>query len=260
MKYLIVNGDDFGFSPGVNQGIQQAHRAGILTSTTVMVNLAFAGQIREAAAENPGLGVGVHLNITYGRPLLPAPKVNSLLGAGGAFLRPEAGFGKVNPDQVKEEWRAQVELMLSWGIRLTHLDSHHHVHTWPELREVITEIAQAYGLPVRYTDQPTRQSLFDRDIRVTHGFIGDFYGEQATVDKLLEVIASLPEGVSELMCHPAVVDQELVSHSSYTQPRNQELESLCSPQVAAELRNLGIMLINYGDLSDILKSKAYGQA
>lgn len=253
MKYLIINGDDFGFSPGVNRGIVQAHKSGLLTSTTVMVNLPEARQITEVARSNPALGVGVHLNITFGRPLLPIERVQSLLTEEREFLRPEAGCGRVQPGEVREEWRAQVEQLLAWGIKPTHLDSHHHVHTWPELREVIADLAVYYQLPVRFTDDPTRQLLLERGLTVANWFIGDFYGEQATVAKLKECIEKMPEGVSEVMCHPAVVDQDLVSHSSYTWPRNQELESLCSPELSSVLQNRGIRLMNYRQLADTSK-------
>lgn len=253
MKYLIVNGDDFGFSPGVNRGIVQAYKAGLLTSTTVMVNLAEARQIIEVARTNPALGVGVHLNITFGRPLLQRERVYSLLTEEGEFLRPEVGYGKVDPAEVREEWQTQIELLLSWGIKPTHLDSHHHVHTWPELRGVVAELAQYYRLPVRFTDPPTRQLLIEQGITVADHFIEDFYGEQTTVAKLMACIEKMRPGVTELMCHPAVVDQELVSHSSYTLPRNQELESLCSPQLSSELQNQGIRLLNYRQLAGLSK-------
>ncbi|MFZ3170922.1 MAG: carbohydrate deacetylase [Carboxydocellales bacterium] len=252
MKYLIVNADDFGFSPGVNGGILQAHREGIVSSTTVMVNLPLAGIIVEAVAQCSALGAGVHLNITYGKPVLRTEQVPSLVDSQGNFIRPELGVDRFRPAEVEAEWRAQLALFQSWGFRPTHLDSHHHVHTWPGLRELVAQIAREFALPVRFTDQPTRELLVSTTVPVTDYFVGDFYGAGATTAHLQAILQDLKPGVTELMCHPAIVDQPLTAKSSYTWPRSGELSALIAPEVRDLLNNQGIKLINYADLIGIL--------
>lgn len=248
MKYLLVNADDFGFSPGVNKGILQAHRQGLVTSTTVMVNLPAAALIIPALANNVNLGAGVHLNTTYGSPLLPVERVPSLVNSEGRFLRPEAGYGKVNPEEIAAEWQAQIDLFRSWGLKPSHLDSHHHVHTWPELREKAAVFAESLGVPLRFTDSETREVLVNRGVPVTERFIGDFYGEEATPGRMMEILRSLEPGVTELMCHPAIVDPDLEKFSSYTWPRNAELAALTNPEALDLAKELGIKLINYRQL------------
>lgn len=251
MKYLIVNADDFGFSEGVNQGILKAHCDGIVTSTTVMVNLPQAGKIAKAATQHPRLGVGVHLNITYGKPVLPVREVPSLVNERGEFLRPGTGVDRIRPAEVAAEWRAQLALFRSWGLKPTHLDSHHHVHTWPGLRNIAAQLAAELSIPVRFTDPPAREALVGKAVPVTDFFIGDFYGEGATTGHLLDILRGLKPGVTELMCHPAVVDEQLTEKSSYTWPRNTELESLTSPEVQSLVRDQGIKLINYAELTGL---------
>lgn len=249
MKYLIVNADDFGFSHGVNEGILKAHRDGIVTGTTVMVNLPLAVEIVQAVAQNPGLGAGVHLNITFGKPVLPVAEVPSLVNEKGEFLRPEVGAERVRPVEAAAEWRAQLELFQSWGIKPTHLDSHHHVHTWPGLRDIAVQLAKELGIPMRFTDSPTREVLVSKGVTVTDFFAGEFYGDKATTAHLLDILRNLTPGVTELMCHPAVVDEHLNAKSTYTWPRSTELASLTSLKVDNLLKSQGIKLITYRDFS-----------
>ncbi|HEC34862.1 MAG TPA: ChbG/HpnK family deacetylase, partial [Chloroflexi bacterium] len=151
---LIVNADDFGRTDGVTEGILQAHLHGIVTSTTAMVNLPGAERaVRRATAEAPDLGVGVHLNLTAGRPLLPPDEVPSLLGPDGCFYpihRLVPHLMDLSPDQVRAELTAQIERFRSWGREPTHLDSHHHVlYLAPHLFRLLVELADRYHLPIR---------------------------------------------------------------------------------------------------------------
>src|SRR5437868_6370726 len=134
MKYLIVNADDFGLTSGVNRAVVEAHTRGILTSTTLMANmLAFDDAMRLAKA-NPGLGVGLHFNITQGKPVADASRVRGLLDEGGEFLGTSTALlrralaGKLHVQEVEIELRAQIEKVLGAGLSLTHVDSHKHAH------------------------------------------------------------------------------------------------------------------------------------
>ena len=129
-KQLIVNADDYGRTASVSAGIRQAHLRGIVTTTTAMMNMSSVGNdIRLALAECPRLGLGVHLVLTAGRPVLPSERVPSLAASDGSFYKlPQmiAILQKLNPAELRAEWRAQIEKFLRTGAMLDHLDSHHH--------------------------------------------------------------------------------------------------------------------------------------
>jgi chitin disaccharide deacetylase len=133
---LIVNADDLGMSHGITDGIISAHRYGFLTSASLMANMPAAEYAIERVAEFPRLGVGVHLNICSGRPILSVPEVRSLVGADGQFHPPRIMIrrlctGRVRPHEIFEEFAAQIRWMKDRGIAPTHADSHHHLHLYP---------------------------------------------------------------------------------------------------------------------------------
>jgi predicted glycoside hydrolase/deacetylase ChbG (UPF0249 family) len=278
---LIVNADDFGRTPGVTQGILRAHREGVVTSTTAMVNLPHAeGALRRAWAEAPELGTGIHLNLTAGRPVLPASDVPSLVEDGGQFY-PIRSFvarrERIDVGQVRAELRAQIERFRGWGREPTHLDAHHHsLYLAPRLFRVLVDLAAGYGLPIRYPwprEPLTRERLaaladahrvgaeelpaiiagshavLERSgVAVPRRCLLTFYGAQATRAHLLELIASLPAGVSELMCHPGVADAALQASSGYAGQREEELAVLTDPGVQEALRTAGVQLVSFRSL------------
>lgn len=152
MKQLIVNGDDFGMAPGVNRAIVRAHREGILSSTSLLANGASFDEAVRLARENPRLGVGVHLNLTQGRPLSDPGTLGALLGAGGEFLGSAEPLyfrmllNRISEGAIEQEFRAQIEKVRDAGLRPTHLDGHQHVHMWPPVFRVTARLAAEYGL------------------------------------------------------------------------------------------------------------------
>jgi len=152
MKQLIVNGDDFGMAPGVNRAIVQAHREGILSSTSLLANGAAFEEAVTAARENPRLGFGVHLNLTQGRPLSDPGALGALLDDRGEFLGHAEPLylrmvlGRVAESAVEQEFRAQIERVRDAGLQPTHLDGHQHVHMWPPVFRVTARLAAEYGL------------------------------------------------------------------------------------------------------------------
>jgi hopanoid biosynthesis associated protein HpnK len=152
LKNLIVNADDLGWTDGVNQGIAEAHRNGIVTSTSLLANgAAFASGV-ELARSTPGLGVGVHLNLSDGEPIAPRELVATLLNDDGEFAGgPEALLLRIAKREVtvreaEQEWEAQIERVKEAGIQPTHLDGHKHVHMLPGLFEVALRLAKRYGI------------------------------------------------------------------------------------------------------------------
>lgn len=153
MKRLVVNADDFGMSHGINRGILEAHRRGIVTSTTLLANGAAFEDAVASAAVAPKLGVGVHLNLTDGRPLLEAAAVPSLVNSRGEFWRDPAALlrrhlrGQLRSADVERELWAQIDKVRASGIPITHLDGHKHVHMLPGIVEIVARLAKESGIP-----------------------------------------------------------------------------------------------------------------
>lgn len=247
-RFLIVNADDFGLTAGVSRGILDAHRRGIVSSTTALVNL---GPERELDAEAAGLGslgVGLHVNLSWGTPLSPASAVASLVDETGRFSRDlarlEAG---AEADHVRREVEAQLDAFARrFGRPPTHLDSHHHVHRLTRLAEIVLEVALTARLPLRSQDPGFRDGLRRRGARTPDRFLGgDSVEPYWTTERLLDALAGLPVGVTELMCHPGHYDEALAG-SRYGKQRETELAALCDPEARATLERLGIRLGHFG--------------
>jgi chitin disaccharide deacetylase len=152
-RLLIVNADDFGLTTGISNGILQAHREGIVTSTSVLaVGPAFE-RTAPLLGGVPELGVGVHLAaVGEDPPLLGAHEIPTLVDRKGRLPGSWRQFtalafaGKVDPDDLRREFTAQFERVQSLGIPITHLDTHQHLHLWPIVREVVLELAGALGV------------------------------------------------------------------------------------------------------------------
>lgn len=277
-KRLIVNADDYGHSPGISLGIRQAHLEGIVTSTSAMMNRPLApAELTIAARACPNLGIGVHLVLTAGKPLLDASKVSTLVRSGGEFHK-LSGFVDhlkgIDLDQVWAEWNAQVEKFVRhYGKNPDHLDSHHHSSYFtPALLERMCRLAEQLHCGIRkpfghdpidaarYLPQElldTAMDSYDAFTRLplpptTDSFIGDFFDKGATLEHLLailEMIAADPVNETfELMCHPAKMDHELREISDYNDKRIEEFSILTGVTVKKKLEDLKIELITYSDL------------
>jgi predicted glycoside hydrolase/deacetylase ChbG (UPF0249 family) len=152
VKSLIVNADDLGWTEGVNRGILEAFQHGIVTSASLLANGAAFGGGVEAARSAPGLGVGVHLNLSDGPPLANPQTVPTLLNkrsefAGGPerLLLRRARRGLLLAE-VETEWDAQIRKVRDAGIAPTHLDGHKHVHMLPGLFEIALKLAKRHGI------------------------------------------------------------------------------------------------------------------
>lgn len=268
---LIFNADDYGHNPDVSRGIREAHRRGVVTSTTCMMNSATVeDDLALALQETPDLGLGVHLVLTWGRPLSPAVAVPSLVTADGAFhkLGPYLDrLDEINPAEAKQEWRAQIEkFVTATGRTPTHLDSHHHSSYYTEgLFRAMLELAQEYGcairpatsqanddmdgLPPQTADtmrQATPRLLAEFTPRAPRAFYASFYDSGTTLAEIARIINSLPgSGVYEIMCHPGYANAELLANSGYARQRETELAVLTDPAVRALLDEQGIELVTF---------------
>jgi predicted glycoside hydrolase/deacetylase ChbG (UPF0249 family) len=250
LKRLIVNADDFGRTAGINKGVMQAHERGIVTSTTLMVNYAPAAEAAAMARQNPALGVGLHVQLTGGAPALPPEQVRSLVDFQGRLPAKPDGLGQANPAEVLAEARAQLrrfrELM---GRDPTHMDSHHHSHRESAaVLEALCTLAWETGLPVRNASPAVRERLAREGIRTTDSFVEEFYDKGVTLEEVVRILGDLQPGTTELMCHPAVVDEELLATSGYAEPRTRELQVLTNREVRQVIQASGIHLITFAAL------------
>ena len=288
MKNLIVNADDLGWTTGVNRGIAEAHRNGIVTSASLLANgVAFAGGV-ELARENPRLSVGVHLNLSDGAPVAGREAVPSLVGETGELVGgPESWLLKIAmrglvAGEVEKEWGAQIRKVRDAGVTVTHLDGHKHVHMLPELFEIALRLAkrngigairvsheasslrtalsagaelrasavlkqgvQARGLKLLARD--SREKAERAGISTPDYFCGIAQTGELTKEGVARLLRNLPDGTTELMCHPGYVDEELRATSTRLQvSREKEVEILTDPEIRNLVASQGIRLIDYG--------------
>jgi chitin disaccharide deacetylase len=226
MRYLVVNADDFGACAGVNRGIVEAHRRGIVTSASLMVAMPGSDEAASLARECPGLSVGLHASFADERRHPVADLSDP--GACRAAL--------------DEQLMRFTDLLHR---RPTHLDSHHHVHTLPGLLPHFRETAEQYGIPLRECS----------GVRYCSRFYGQWaresHPEHVSVTGLIRILeAELGDGVTELACHPGYPDPALVS--SYADERELELRTLCDGRVRRFLDGCGIALVGFGEVSRLL--------
>jgi predicted glycoside hydrolase/deacetylase ChbG (UPF0249 family) len=246
VRRLIVNADDFGLTEGVSAGILAAHRHGIVTSTTVLVT---TGLDREqvAAARDSGIGLGIHLNLTLGKPLTRGA---SLVDGDGKFVRDvRRAAARAERKHVEAELEAQADKFVSlFKKNPTHLDSHHHVGLYPPAREVVIALAQRLGVPVRSQDAAARARARGAGLRTPDHFFGES-GPEAywSLARVRAHLRGLPDGVSEFMTHPGWFDDDL-AYSRYGRQRETELVGLGSPAARSAVAGLGITLCHFGQL------------
>ena len=273
----MVNADDFGLSTGVNRGILEAHAAGVVSSVSVLVNTpGWTDALRRLRdlGPAPGLGVGLHLNLTMGRPVSWGGSLADARTGRFHTLRAlvaRAFAGRLDPGDVAIECAAQLARLRNAGLVVTHLDSHRHVHVLPGVWGAVVETARAAGVPVlRVPLEPWsvnpvnwRASLKKAALRVAWGvasrgaaaldrpdrFVGiSLQGSRSFLARLLAVLDRLESGTTELMVHPGYADGDLAAWDDYTAPRARELAALTLPEVRERFRGARFRLIHFGAL------------
>lgn len=271
-KQLIINSDDYGRTPEISRGIRESHLNGVVTSTTCMMNIpTTAEDVKVAVKETPKLGLGVHLVLTMGKPILKREAVSSIVDANGNHFKYDpfiANIPKLNMTEVKAEWRAQIEAFIqAAGRRPDHLDSHHHSSFFtPELFRGMLELAKEYDCPIRnpiaYGENPTAgmpgvadpmadhapRLIKEFNARSTDTIFVNFYDEGATHEELLNTLGKIGDGTYELMCHPGYVDAAFAKESAYNFQRERELKILTDPAIKQAIEANGIELITFADL------------
>lgn len=263
-KILRVVADDLGLTTGVTDGILAASERGIVTHASLMAGGLDFNRAADAARGAPGLGVGIHLTVTWGRPVTDETRRTNLVGRDGTFHAwPDFVrlflLGAIAEADLRREWRAQIEKAKGAGLALVHADSHQHMHLLPGCLRVAASLCREFGIPYlrRPVERPHRtgsgkrlkMALFRRlcrrpwSLECADRFVGmALQGEPDFAARLQRVIEELPEGKTELMVHPGRVDAALLATDPYTTPRERELEALVDPALGALLAKHNIRL------------------
>ncbi|MBI2167710.1 MAG: ChbG/HpnK family deacetylase [Candidatus Omnitrophica bacterium] len=251
-RRLIVNADDFNLTPGVTRGILKAHDQGMVTSTTVLINLPLELALVRQASRRNRLGVGLHLNITLGKPVSPPGKIRSLLKPEGNFRRP-FDYGEKKPalGEVIREYEAQIRLFEKrFRKPPDHLDTHHHLHDDPLFFQALSQLARRWKLPVRRSLiclSPERgQAFLPKTTDYLFGSLdATSYWQK---DPLFSVLRNLPLGTSEIACHPGFCDRQLRQISSMREAREKELKLFSDRRLRQELARFEIELTNFSQI------------
>jgi len=288
LRSLIVNADDLGWTEGVNRGIAEAHRNGIVTSASLLANGAAFESGVELAQTTPGLGIGVHLNLSDGEPVAQRELVTTLLNDRGELEgKPESlllrlARRSVLLEEVEREWDAQIQKVRDFGVEPTHLDGHRHVQMLPGLFEIALRLAKRHGIAaIRISHEESslrsalsagakqkgavvmRQGVQARGLKLlapdareqaeragiaaADYFCGIAQTGELTREGVFRLVEILPEGTTELMCHPGYADAELAKSATRLQASRQaEVEILTDTRIRNLVASQGIRLIDYG--------------
>jgi chitin disaccharide deacetylase len=284
-KRLIVNADDLGLSHGITDGILFAHRHGIVTSASFMVNQPASDYAVARLRNVPGLDVGIHLNLCQGKPVLPPPAIHTLVDANGNFLPPpqiakKLTYGQASPKEIEAEFRAQIDLMLSVGLKPSHADSHHRFHIYPAAAMAFDRAVRSRGIyraraaakkfwPSKgnftnahagsflrragvYFYNYFLQSVVFRNLKLPDAGVAFHPAFRGKLDKLPEAwnftLKNMPGGTYEIWCHPGFPEKGFSETDPLREQRSLELGILTSPQLTETIHEAGIRLTNFKQL------------
>jgi predicted glycoside hydrolase/deacetylase ChbG (UPF0249 family) len=229
-RYLIVNADDFGADEGTTRGIIEAHERGIVTSTSLMVDMPGAHAAVRAAGAHPRLGLGLHVNFTAGAHI------------------PDPDDLRAQRRELERQFERFTDLT---GRTPTHIDSHHHIHRNADVAPAFVEFCRDRGIPLRGFSGIA--------------YVGNFYGQwtvgttdlrHISPEYLISLLEGIGPGVSELACHPGDADARF--DPAYDWQRSIELDSLTDPRVRRMATRAGIRLINFGDHGRLVAASSAG--
>ena len=273
LKRVIVTADDFGISTPVNEAIEDAYRHGILTTTCLMVGAPAADDAVRRAKQIPQMGVGLHIVIVCGRPILAASQVPDLVDASGSFDTNlfRAGvryfFLPHVRRQLAREIRAQFEAFKKTGLSLDHVNAHNHLHIHPTVFSMILRIGKDYGLrAIRIPFEPPppqckvsmaehfvgmwislmRRRAARYEIRVNDRMYGLRDTGRMNLERLKPILESLPDGVSEVVCHPATRRGPETEDAAYHYQFEEEYRALLHDDVRRAVKDAD--LISFRDI------------
>jgi hopanoid biosynthesis associated protein HpnK len=268
---LILNADDFGLTAGVNRAVAELHRAGVLTSATLMARAAATDEAIAIARATPTLGVGCHVVLVDGETVLPAQKLPMLVDQCTGRFQPTSGAfvqrlltGRIRSSEIEAETAAQIALLQSRGVALTHIDTHKHVHIFPAVLRPVLRAARAAGIrfvrnpfePVwsrratphapwlrraevsllRLLEPAFRRIVAEEGFTTTDGALGVLATGTLDAATLAALLSNLPVGTWELVTHPGYNDADLArAHTRLLASRDTERLALSAIDVNTEL-------------------------
>ena len=281
VKRLVVNADDFGLTSGVNQAIVELHRRGTLTSTTLMANAQATEEAIDHAISNPTLGVGCHIVMVDGVPILSPQELPTLVNSNTGRFRPTLGqfvqdlfLGRIRIAEIAAEAEAQIARLRNRGLRLTHIDTHKHTHMFPRVLEPLLMAAQRQRvMAIRNPFEPsfsvaaTRgaprlrraqvqvlnrfepsflRRVADAGLTTSDGAIGVLATGTLDATTIASLLQNVPDGTWELVTHPAYNDDALAhAGTRLLASREVEREALNHAVILADIE-----LIHFGRLTN----------
>lgn len=277
MKQLIVNADDLGLTQGVNRGILRAFQGGIVTSASLLVTGSAFEEAVALAQQNAELDVGLHLSLVEEQSVLGPELLPTLVDETGRFPRTSGEFfrravlGRISWDEVEREIAAQIERFQKTGLRLSHLDSHQHVHMFPRVFQIVRRLTRRMDhVWIRNSAGPWRKSpgvlmrrwaqqlglnltcLSARSLhglrvpRTPDGMYGFDVSGCLTRPALEQTLRKIPDGLYELICHPGEGDVDTRTRYSHWGYRwAEELKALTAPETRMVLKEQGIALTSF---------------
>ena len=279
MKYLIVTADDFGLSSEVNEAVRLAHAQGVLTSASLMVAAEKASEAVEIAKAYPTLKVGLHLTLVEGKSILPPSQISALVDSQRNFSNHlvKVGvryfFSRSAKAQLEAECSAQIEAFLATGLTIDHLNAHNHFHLHPTVLNILLTLAQRYRIrairlpkPIWKASQGSNfgiacimapwirrmeKKLKQHEIFFNQFIFGLFETGSMVEDAWLRCISKIPEGVTEVYCHPATQTCGILQKIMPNYRHADELAALLSPKVKAAIEDEKIRLKSFTDVLDL---------
>jgi hypothetical protein len=272
MKNLIINADDFGMSKEVNKGIIQGVRQGIISSVSVMTNMPYFDEAIKFLKKYPKISVGLHFNITEGSPLSLPKEVETLIREDNSFyfwsfLIQKMLFKQINLNDVQSELKAQYVTLAKTRIPITHIDSHHHIHLTPSIFKLVSDFADRqkivalrgnqfnfWNLSVGVWQKPIPTQVAVNFLLVLNNFssrkyrpyqVNRFYdlnwGKNLSVKQLTDILEHLPNGITEFICHLAVMSDK--GNPTFLKPRQKTLNLITNNTIKKLLKENGITLV-----------------
>ncbi|MGO2696839.1 ChbG/HpnK family deacetylase [Bavariicoccus seileri] len=239
-KFLIIDADDFGLTEGVSKGIVQAIDRGVVTETNLIATSPFSQQAIELAKKEHLIRMGIHLTLNVGKPLFYTDTFVKLS---------EQEKNKSYYDIVFNEFKQQIEFLLSSGLELTHLTYHKNIIDDEGMATIIANLALQYQVPVRnLVDPRLNDVLKERDVVAAGTKLINPPNQPYTLELVKELLSSSVSEVSELICHPGLVDSELRAISSLTDRREEELSLFTSKAFKGMIEEMGYTLSDYSIL------------
>jgi hopanoid biosynthesis associated protein HpnK len=266
MKRVIFTADDFGLAPEVNAAVAEAHRRGVLTAASLMIGAPAAQEAVALARTMPNLGVGLHVVVADGPPVLPPSEIPALVDAHGKLPANLIGpsvrwfFSPTARAQIQREIAAQFAAFHATGLKFDHVNAHNHMHLHPTVLTMVMACARIYGVRhVRLPYEPGALALAPwlaiMRARLAHnGFVSNdrLAGLAATghmtEDRVLALLDRVVDGVTEFYFHPATADTPDLVRAAPDYDRRGELAALCSEKVAARLEALELKPSIFRDL------------